>query len=1079
MNTATSTAAASAAETFRAGPHQHDATQDDTVTALVLEAPAAVSEARLAEAIETVTRRYEVLRSALVASPVGGPPTQRVFAGPEALEGEARPWSAAPAVGGRVELTASAHVLDAEGLLLLAGELARELTPEPEGGAGDPGSGPGEDGPLQYADIAEWLHDVLTDPEAAAARASQESAHAGFDEAGETVARLRSLSSGQSAADTEVTGTVEAPSGGASEVVRTVKLAGQYSGEETEALFLAAWLVVLHRFGGAQALAVRVRTGLREVPQLESALGPLSVWPALRHEFDAGQTLADVVSVVRAARAAQRENVELISDLSAVNGPLGFSYTRLPEQVDGWSVVSLTARGTGPGIRLDTVCRGDSAELRLDGAQAAGLGADVAGRLLDALVAVLEQGMREPWTRVGRAALGAPAVPLAAAATPTAVGWRDATLPDLVVRAAARAPEATAVRCGSRTLTYSRLLHRADHVAARLNVSPEGVVAVLVPDPVTRLVAQLAVLRAGGAYLVIDPDDPADRMAALLADASADVCLVTADTEPLLSDSGRTLVHVGQEDVEAGETADATTPLRGTSVDPDQLAYLLFTSGSTGRPKPVAVTHRNVVNYLGWLADTGLIGPDTVLPATAAPVFDASLKQLWGPLALGGTVVLPPVGEQPAETLAAALSGIETGIETGDDLAPRAGVTTVNTVPRLWDETLRSLEAADGASGPRERTLDVLLGGEALTADLVERTRRLLPGARLWNLYGPSETTANASAGIVTGGDRVSLGGPVGGTTLHVLDEAMAPVPRGVIGELYIGGAGVARGYAGRSGTTAERFLPDPFSGAAGARLYRTGDLVRLGADGQPEFCGRADVQLKVRGYRVEPGEIEAVLLRHPAVTAAVADARDDRLVAWVVPGPDGPPTVAQLRAHCATALPAYLVPAVFVALDRIPATAQGKTDRRALPDPADGHLEQGGEFTAPRTPVEMVVAEIWRTVLGVTRVGAHDSFFALGGDSIRAMHTVARVRELMGTELPLQELLTAPTVADQANLLLAHDQDGSVRDFAEVFAVLDDAADADDADDTPATADVADPADASTPPHIAGSTDDAPKEQS
>jgi aryl carrier-like protein len=281
-------------------------------------------------------------------------------------------------------------------------------------------------------------------------------------------------------------------------------------------------------------------------------------------------------------------------------------------------------------------------------------------------------------------------------------------------------------------------------------------------------------------------------------------------------------------------------------------------------------------------------------------------------------------------------------------------------------------------------------------------------------------------------------------------------VPPGVVGELYIGGAGVTRGYAGRGGLTAERFVPDPFSGTKGARLYRTGDLVRIGADGLPEFCGRADGQLKVRGHRIEPGEVEAALLRHPAVCAAAVDARDDRLVAWLVPGPDGPPTVAQLREHCA-GLPSYMIPAVFVALDRIPLTAQGKTDRRMLPDPADGHLEQSGEFTAPRTPVEMVVAEIWRTVLGADRVGAHDSFFALGGDSIRAMHTVARVRELMGTELPLRELLGAPTVAEQASLLLAHDQDGSVREFAEAFAAFDEAAEA------------------ST---TAGSTDDATEDQ-
>lgn len=1041
--------AAPAAEIFRAGPQQHDATGDDTVTTLVLQAPAAVAGERLAAAVAALTRRYEVLRTTLVASAAGGPPTQHVFAGapPEpadaGTDGTAgasvtRPWSALAGPGGRVQLAASAHVLDPEGLLLLAAELERELA----GAAGD-GTGQDEGESLQYADVAEWLHDMLAEPEAAAARASQESAHGGADaadETGDAVARVRSLAPAGAA-------TVGEGGRPAADSVRSLTLpAATFPTVEAEALLLAAWLVVLHRFGGAETLTVRVRTGLREVPQLQSSLGPLSAWPGLRYEFGSGRTLADVVSAVRAARAEQRESVELISDLSAVSGPLAFSYAEVPGHVGGWSVESLVARGAGPALRLAAVRHGDRVEVRLDGAAAAGLGGPVADRILDALAAVVDQGAREPGTRIGRTALGAAAAPLAAPVSPRAADWQESTLPDLIVRAAGHTPGATAVRCGDKELTYRQLLSTADRLSARLDVGPEAAVAVLVPDPVARLVTQLAVLRAGAAYLVVDTEDPADRIAALLGDASVRTCVATADTAALLGDSegksgsGRDLVVLTAADIDlGGEEADTAAAKDGPAA-PDNLAYLLFTSGSTGRPKPVAVTHRNVVNYLGWLADAGLIGPDTVLPATAAPVFDASVKQLWGPLVLGGTVVLPPAGQRPAETLAAAVTGAEA-----------ATVTTVNTVPRLWDETLRALESADGTAEPRERTLDVLLGGEALTADLVARTYRLLPKARLWNLYGPSETTANATAGIVGADGRVSLGGPVGGTTLHVLDEALAPVAPGVIGELYVGGAGVTRGYAGRGGRTAERYLPDPFTTEAGARLYRTGDLVRIGADGLPEFCGRADGQLKVRGYRVEPGEVEAVLLRHPGVRAAVVDARESRLVAWLVPGPDGAPTVAELREHCAAVLPAYLVPGLFVALERVPLTPQGKTDRRALPDPADGHLEQGGEFTAPRTPVEMVVAEIWRTVLGVERVGAHDSFFALGGDSIRAMHTVAQVRDLMGTELPLQDLLTAPTVADQANLLLAHDQDGAVRDFAEAFAALDTADDPESPTEGPA----------------------------
>ncbi|MGV9311950.1 amino acid adenylation domain-containing protein [Streptomyces sp. NPDC003691] len=937
----------------------------------------------------------------------------------------------------RMEVSASAQVLDPEGLLLLADELERELR-------GAAPATPEQDDDLEYVDVAGWLHEVLDDPDAERARQDVNPAPTGLGEAGDALARLRSLG--------------PAPSHGAAgkgvplplkaRPFRRVALPGPYA--DAEARVLSAWLVVLHRFGGVRAPTVRVSTGLREVPRLDRLIGPLSSWLPFSCEVDTERTLADVVGAVRSTRAAQRESVELLGDVSGVIGPLGFSFTQVPASVGTWPVQSLTARGSGPGLRLIAVRQKDLVELRLDGMYTDELGGDLMDRLLTATATVIKQIGRAPGIRIGRVGLGTPAPSLVTPATPTAVDWQDRTVPELIGRVASRTPGATAVRSGNRELTYRRLLADADRLATGLDAGPEDVVAVLVPDPVDRLVAQLAVLRSGAAYLVVDPGDPADRIGTLLDEASARVCLATTDTAPLVGDGGgRRVVLVpdgragGVVDGEPPPPADIRPPL-----SPDHLAYTLFTSGSTGRPKPVAVTHRNVVNYLGWLTDAGLIDADTVLPATAAPVFDAALKQLWGPLVLGGTVVLPPADERPAETLAAAVLAPNTA--SGPD------ITALNTVPRLWDETLRALEPTGSEAGTDRRPLDVLLGGEALTPELVHRTRRLLPGARLWNLYGPSETTANATAGVVTDGARVDLGPPIGATAVHVLDDAMNPVPPGAIGELYVGGAGVARGYAGRGALTAERFVPDPFSEWPGVRLYRTGDLARIGAAGRPEYMGRADSQLKVRGYRVEPGEIEAVLLRHPAVTAAVADARGGRLVAWIVAAPDGPPTVEQLREHCSGVLPPYLVPAVFVALDRVPLTTHGKTDRRALPDPADGHLQQGGRFVAPRTPAELVVAEIWRTVLGVDRVGAHDSFFALGGDSIRAMHIVARVRELMRAEVPLQKVLGGPTVAEQARLLLEHDEDGSVREFVAAFAALDA------------------PAEAHDPAPAAGSADDA-----
>ncbi|MFI5543007.1 amino acid adenylation domain-containing protein [Streptomyces sp. NPDC051815] len=1000
------------AQTFRAGPHQHDALHDHGTTTLVLEpAGAALTPEAVRALADGLADRYEVLRTALVPSAAGGPPLQNVHP-VRATDGEPS-WTLRelPDGTGRLELAATTRILDAESLVLLSREL---LTPGTE--APGPAEAPdGADAPLQYADIAEWLHELREDPEAQRLHAlAAAAAERGAGDGQEALARLAPPGTEQG----DVAGTATTTGTGA--VVRTVELeAGAHPAQDAEALLLAAWLVVLRRFSGVSRIALRVRETLRSVDELRSSPGPLTTWTGFAQEVGADRTLADLVHSVRTVRSEQRENAELTASASAVRGPLGFGYLRVPA---GLGIESVTPHGSGFGLALTAVHLGDTVALRLDGVRAADLGEALAHRLLDAVRAVLAEARRDGKTTVGRTPLGAAAAPLTAEPTPTATAWRERTVADLVAEAARRTPQAVALRSGNREVTYAALLGRAGDLAGRLKdlgAGPDRVVAVLTPEPVDRLTAQLGVLLSGAAYLVVDPNDPPARVRDVLEDSGALACLAPEGTQaPAPGGTVLCAVPSGRP-----EPAHATDPGAGPA-RPDDLAYLLYTSGTTGRPKPVAVTHRNVVNYLGWLVDTGIVTPRTALPATAAPVFDASLKQLWAPLVLGGTVLLPERGEQPAEMLAAAVA--------------QGTADTVNTVPRLWSETLHGLEAAGSTGAAEGAGITVLLGGEALPAELVRRTARLLPGARVWNLYGPTETTANASAAQVTDPDRITLGTPVGGTSLHVLDEAMRPVPAGAVGELYAGGAGVARGYAGRGGLTADRFVPDPFSVVPGARLYRTGDLVRLGRDGLPEYRGRADGQLKVNGLRIEPGEIEAALLGHPAVRAAAADVREDRLVAWVVAGATGLPPLDELRTTAARVLPAALVPARFVPVDRIPLTANGKTDRAALPDPTGEPLTEPGDFVAPRTPVEEVVAEIWRTVLGVSRVGVHDGFFALGGDSIRVMRIVAHVRELMGVEIPLRDLLGAPTPAAQAELLLSHDQDGLVSDFAAAFAALD-----------------------------------------
>ncbi|HEX2077170.1 MAG TPA: amino acid adenylation domain-containing protein, partial [Longimicrobium sp.] len=423
---------------------------------------------------------------------------------------------------------------------------------------------------------------------------------------------------------------------------------------------------------------------------------------------------------------------------------------------------------------------------------------------------------------------------------------------------------------------------------------------------------------------------------------------------------------------------------------------VIYTSGSTGRPKGVMNAHRGVVNLLWSMRGTVAIAPGDRLLAITTLAFDISVLELFLPLLSGARV------EILARSAASDPALLREAVAAG-------GGTVLQATPATW----RLLLDAGWEGG---ESLRALSGGEALPAELAARLRERV-GA-LWNVYGPTETTIwstaqHLGAGPDVGRGHVSIGAPVANTRVYVLDRYLSPVPAGVPGELYIGGAGVARGYLGRPGLSAEKFVPDPFAAEPGARLYRTGDLARWRPDGTLEFLGRNDHQVKVRGLRIELGEIEAALRGHGSVADCVvmarADAGEQRLVAYVVGGVEA----AELRAHLRRSLPEYMVPSAFVFLDALPLTPNGKVDRKALPAPELAPAED--RYVAPRTPVEEVLAGIWAEVLRLERVGANDSFFELGGHSLLATRVVSRVRELFGVELPLRALFEGPTVAELA----------------------------------------------------------------
>ncbi|MFJ6380973.1 amino acid adenylation domain-containing protein [Kitasatospora sp. NPDC092039] len=588
----------------------------------------------------------------------------------------------------------------------------------------------------------------------------------------------------------------------------------------------------------------------------------------------------------------------------------------------------------------------------------------------------------------------------------TAVRYpEDELLHSLVERQAERTPAAVAVRFGADALDYRALQSRAEALARRLRalgVGPERTVAVCLNRGLELPVALLAVLRAGGAYLPLDPGYPADRLAHMLADSAAPVVLTTGDLAAALPPHRARVLLL---DADAGEeAAEPAEPVAAAAVDPLHPAYAIYTSGSTGRPKGVVTTHRGVVNRLRWMQDAyGLTEADRVLQKTPYS-FDVSVWELFWPLITGATLVMArPDGHRDPGYLARAIAD--------------HGVTTLHFVPAM----LRAFLATVPADTPPAALRLVLCSGEALPDDLAAACHRhpVTGGAALHNLYGPTEASIDVTATPCRPGERVTIGTPVSNTRVHVLDDDLAPVPVDVPGQLCLAGVQLARGYLNRPALTAERFVPDPDPANPGGRLYLTGDLARRNPDGTLTYHGRGDHQVKLHGHRIELGEIEAALRTHPLVADAVAALHGtpggERLTAHVVPAdPAAAPAAAELQAHLRLSLPEHMVPTAWTTLPRLPITPNGKLDRAALPDPVP---QAAAEHVPPRTPVEHLVARAWAAALDVSRIGVHDTFFDLGGDSILAIRAVGRLRE-QGLDVSVQDLFRYRTLGLLAEAL-------------------------------------------------------------
>ncbi|MER6844293.1 amino acid adenylation domain-containing protein [Streptomyces platensis] len=591
------------------------------------------------------------------------------------------------------------------------------------------------------------------------------------------------------------------------------------------------------------------------------------------------------------------------------------------------------------------------------------------------------------------------------------------TVPELFAEQARRTPDRVAVRCGTDELSYAQLDAEANRLAHHLveqGVGPGVLVGVCAERGIGAVTALLAVERAGGAFVPLDPAYPEDRLALMLDDAA--VRLVVTEEKLLAKTAGcGPEVVCLDRDRDKWVSRPDTAPTGGPAVD--DLAYVIYTSGTTGRPKGVMVEHRHLHHMVhAWDARYGLSALEPRVLSVSSLSVDLFFADFLLSALFGGTMVICP-----SQTVAdpVALTALL--------LSSRAELMV--TVPTLARAVVQEL----GWSGVRADHLKVLLvGSEGWPADSATEVRAgLAPGTLVANAYGSTETTVDSTAfellpGTVTEGAHVPIGKPLANTRIYVLDRARRPVPPGVVGECWIGGDGVSRGYLNRPELTAERFPEDPFAGVPGARMYRTGDLVRRREDGNLECVGRADDQVKIGGFRVELGEVEAALARHPDIAAAAAVMRPDangvgRLVGHLVPRAGRTPDIAAVRAHASALLPAPAVPSALYLLPELPMTPAGTVDRRMLPAPAEP-LDATTSYEAPQEGAEAVLADIWAEVLGLERVGRSDNFFALGGDSVMSIRVISRMRALLGVAVSPRQLFDTPTVAG-----LAQQLDGTV----------------------------------------------------
>jgi amino acid adenylation domain-containing protein len=776
---------------------------------------------------------------------------------------------------------------------------------------------------------------------------------------------------------------------------------------------LAAFQTLLHRFSSQTDIVIGSPVAGRSRRELEGLIGCFVNTLAIRTDFARDPTFVELLAQVRETvlEANAHQEVPFDKVVESLHPERSASYQPV---VQTWFRLDrpFGAELTLPGVTItnevadsslamfdltmDIIQRPDDLWVKLEFARDL-FDDETIAHMAEQFVCLLEDVIARPATRVSRLALLGPSERAARVACD--VQWEPPrrSAVEQLERAMRATPDAPALVSRDQAVAYGALDASSARLAAwlrQLGLAPDGRAVVLANRGVPQIVGLLAVLRAGGAYVPIQLDLPDQRLAWIVGDTAPTAILCDGPLPAALTSFAGVVVRLDRPD-----TWLATTSLAASAALPDALAYVIYTSGSTGTPKGVMVTRRGLDAQLDWIRSEFRFAASTRCLQLTSAMFDISAVEILAPLLAGGAVILPRVG-------------LELDVAHLADLAREHRATVVNFVPTLLRLVLETC-----SNRPWLTIETVLVGGEALPPDLLQAFAAVFPRAALHNQYGPTETTINATSWHCGLDDLTApIGPPVRDTTAYVLDRHLEPVPVGAIGELWIGGVQVARGYAQRPGLTGERFIPDPFAARSGVRMYRTGDLVRQRRDDALEYVGRADSQVKVRGYRIELGEIETTLASHDGVREAAVVLRDtgsDKvLVAYVCLR--HATELQHVRAYAVARLPAYMVPSAFVTLVALPRSAGGKLDRRALPSPAaDAYAHE--DYVAPSTPTELALAERWCQLLRVARAGLDDNFFALGGNSLLAVRLVSRIREQLGVDLPLRTVFEAPTLGGLA----------------------------------------------------------------